>query len=364
MFTITHIQPLIISLPSDTRPGPIDQAMKPATPKPGPSSSVEGTPTPSASGTGERTRRKRKQKREDEGEGESQSAESSNKPKAELPNGDLKIAGAASAVQGHETGKEFEEGADFIGFGIAPDDDEDAHVVRNKGKGKVRDIDLVILSKSMAYNDKTRVLYALANTLRGAGITDRVTIIGKAKVPIVKFVTNRDHGRFNVDISVNQENGIMAGDLINGFLHNLHRDPSQAPNPNPTPGSGSIALRSLVLITKLFLSQRSMNEVFSGGLGSYSIVCLAISFLQMHPKIRRGEINPDENLGVLVMEFFELYGCYFNYGEVGISVRGGGMYFRKRERGWGEDLFPIGGGGRGGGRGVGGRLSIEDPADP
>jgi non-canonical poly(A) RNA polymerase PAPD5/7 len=113
----------------------------------------------------------------------------------------------------------------------------------------------------------------------------------------------------------------------------------------------SVALRSLIMITKAFLAQRSMNEVYTGGLGSYSVVCLAVSFLQMHPKIRSGEIDPERNLGVLVMEFFELYGVLFNYDEVGISLREGGTYFNKRQRGWLDY----------GKRGV---LSVEDPADP
>ncbi len=183
----------------------------------------------------------------------------------------------------------------------------------------------------MAYNDKTSVLYALANTIKRAGITDKVSIIAKAKVPIIKFVTR--YGRFPVDMSINQINGVAAGQMVKRFLAELP------------------ALRGLVLIIKSFLSQRSMNEVFTGGIGSYSIVCLAISFLQMHPKIRRGEMDPSKNLGVLVMEFFELYGCYFNYHEVGISVRDGGSYYNKTERGWGDYRTP-------------GLLSIEDPGDP
>ena len=182
----------------------------------------------------------------------------------------------------------------------------------------------------MAYSDRTTVLHALANTLKRGGITDRVTIIAKAKVPIVKFVTT--HGYFSVDISINQENGLEAGRVVSGFLTEMP------------------ALRALILVAKAFLSQRSMNEVFSGGLGSYSIVCLAVSFLQMHPKIRRGEIDPTRNLGVLVMEFFELYGYYFNYHEVGISLRDGGTYFSKLRRGWVDYKQSL--------------LSIEDPADP
>ncbi|OAX37121.1 Nucleotidyltransferase [Rhizopogon vinicolor AM-OR11-026] len=197
------------------------------------------------------------------------------------------------------------------------------------------DIDLVIDSDSMAYTDKVTVLRALANVIKRAWITSRVTIIAKAKVPIIKFVTT--YGRLNVDISVNQGNGVVAGKIVNGFLSDMR-------------GCG-LALRSLVIIAKAFLNQRGMNEVYTGGLGSYSIVCLAVSFLQMHPKIRRGEIDAEKNLGVLVMEFFELYGCYFNYEEVGISVRNGGSYFSKRQRGWYDSLK----------RNL---LSVEDPTDP
>jgi len=178
------------------------------------------------------------------------------------------------------------------------------------------------------------VLHALANTLKRAEITSKVTVISKAKVPIVKFVTN--HGHLNVDISVNQGNGVKAGKIINGFLQHMR-------------GCG-LVLRCLIVIVKAFLNQRGMNEVYTGGLGSYSIVCLAISFLQMHPKLRRGEIEPEKNLGVLVMEFFELYGCYFNYDEVGISVRHGGSYFSKRQRGWCDSSKGL-------------LLSIEDPTD-
>jgi len=182
----------------------------------------------------------------------------------------------------------------------------------------------------MAYMNKVTVLRALANTMKRAGITNNVTIVAKAKVPIIKFITT--HGNFAVDISINHINGVFAGQMILGFLKELP------------------ALRALVLIIKAFLGQRSMNEVFSGGLGSYSIVCLAVSFLQMHPKIRRGEIDPSANLGVLMMEFFELYGCYFNYHEVGISIRNGGSYYSKARRGWQDPIKTH-------------ILSVEDPND-
>ena len=52
-------------------------------------------------------------------------------------------------------------------------------------------------------------------------------------------------------------------------------------------------------------------------------------FLQLHPRIdaRRA----DENLGMLLVEFFELYGRNFNYLKTGIRIKEGGAYIAKEE---------------------------------
>jgi len=173
--------------------------------------------------------------------------------------------------------------------------------------------------------NKITVLHVLANTMKRAGITNNVTIIARARVPIIKFVTS--HGGLSVDINLNRV-GVFAGGVVFGLLKELS------------------ALRALVLIIKAFMSQRSMNEVFSGGLGSHNIVCLAVSFC----RCTRGEISPSENLGVLMTEFFELYGYYLNYHEVGILPRGGGSYFARARRGRQDPIRPH-------------LLSIEDPND-
>jgi len=76
-----------------------------------------------------------------------------------------------------------------------------------------------------------------------------------------------------------------------------------------------------------------------------------VSYLQMHPKIRLGEIDPSENLGVLLIEFFELYGQYFNYNDCGICILNGGSYYRKTQRGWADLKQPY-------------LMSMEDPTDP
>nr|XP_054496739.1 terminal nucleotidyltransferase 4B isoform X2 [Agelaius phoeniceus] len=85
----------------------------------------------------------------------------------------------------------------------------------------------------------------------------------------------------------------------------------------------------LVLVLKQFLLQRDLNEVFTGGIGSYSLFLMAVSFLQLHP--REDACMPNANYGVLLIEFFELYGRHFNYLKTGIRIKDGGSYVAKDE---------------------------------
>lgn len=89
------------------------------------------------------------------------------------------------------------------------------------------------------------------------------------------------------------------------------------------------SLAKLVFVLKQFLYQRQLNEVFTGGISSYSLILMTISFLQLHP--REDAHSDTSNLGVLLIEFFELYGRLFNYLKVGIRVKDGGAYVPKTE---------------------------------
>uniref|UniRef100_A0A673HBR2 Terminal nucleotidyltransferase 4A n=1 Tax=Sinocyclocheilus rhinocerous TaxID=307959 RepID=A0A673HBR2_9TELE len=56
---------------------------------------------------------------------------------------------------------------------------------------------------------------------------------------------------------------------------------------------------------------------------------MVISFLQLHPRIDAR--NPNMNLGILLIEFFELYGRHFNYLKTGIRIKNGGAYMAKED---------------------------------
>eukprot|EP00833_Pecoramyces_ruminatium_P008475 jgi/Orpsp1_1/1182507/evm.model.c7180000081550.2 len=80
-----------------------------------------------------------------------------------------------------------------------------------------------------------------------------------------------------------------------------------------------------------------MNEVFTGGLGSFSVVCLVLSYLKFYPKIfyesKDKECVVPENLGTLLVNFLYLFGGGFDYENIGISVSEG-TFYRKMDKGF------------------------------
>ncbi|XKL60343.1 hypothetical protein PGB90_001359 [Kerria lacca] len=166
------------------------------------------------------------------------------------------------------------------------------------------DIDIVVIGKWDKLPLKT-----LQDALLNSGICDpdNVKVLDKASVPIVKFSDRRSD--MKVDISFNMNNGVKSVELIKDFCQRFP------------------PLKKLVLVLKQFLLQRDLNEVFHGGISSYSLILMCISFLQLHHFEKN--VRLEDNLGVLLIEFLELYGRKFNYLKTAISVKDGGSYITK-----------------------------------
>ncbi|XP_028257771.1 terminal nucleotidyltransferase 4B [Parambassis ranga] len=168
------------------------------------------------------------------------------------------------------------------------------------------DIDLVVFGKW-----ETLPLWTLEEALRKRNVADEnsIKVLDKATVPIIKLTDS--FTEVKVDISFNVKSGVKAARLIKEFKEKYP------------------VLPYLVLVLKQFLLQRDLNEVFTGGIGSYSLFLMAVSFLQLH--YREDVCNPNINIGVLLIEFFELYGRHFNYLKTGIRIKDGGCYVAKDE---------------------------------
>uniref|UniRef100_A0A3P9JV95 Terminal nucleotidyltransferase 4A n=1 Tax=Oryzias latipes TaxID=8090 RepID=A0A3P9JV95_ORYLA len=190
------------------------------------------------------------------------------------------------------------------------------------------DIDLVVFGKW-----EHPPLQELEQALKKCNVAGPypVKVLDKASVPIIKLTDQES--KVKVDISFNVETAVKAAQFIKSYLKKY------------------AVLPPLIFVLKQFLLQRDLNEVFTGGISSYSLILMAISFLQLHPRIdtRRTNIN----LGILLIEFFELYGHDFNYMKTGIRVKNGGAYLSKEEM-----LKTMGNGNRPS------VLCIEDPVQP
>lgn len=166
------------------------------------------------------------------------------------------------------------------------------------------DIDIVVMGEWLRLP-----LYSLEEAFLKAeiAIEDSIIVLDKTTVPIIKFTDKATEVK--VDISFNHAGGLHSAQLICQYIQEFP------------------LLSPLAMVIKQFLVQRQLNEIYYGGINSYSLILMLVSFFQIHARNEAKE--PTANLGVLLIEFFELYGRQFNYTKVGISLNGGGCYFPK-----------------------------------
>ncbi|KAF3926188.1 hypothetical protein ABW21_db0206230 [Orbilia brochopaga] len=199
------------------------------------------------------------------------------------------------------------------------------------------DMDIVVISQQ--FFEKSRPKYdtlgnirKLTKILRDSDLPQARSVVPilSAKVPIIKY-KDRLTG-LSVDISFENASGLIANQTFKQWKEVYPEMPK------------------LALLLKHYLSVRKINEPFNGGLGSFSLICMIVSMLQLMPEASSGNWHEEEHtaLGWLLMEFLELYGTKFNYITTGITVKDPG-YFRKTDR---KDLNNIN---------KPGLLVIEDP---
>ncbi|KAJ7360862.1 Nucleotidyltransferase [Mycena albidolilacea] len=162
------------------------------------------------------------------------------------------------------------------------------------------DMDLVVMTREeVPAADKKRALFQVSTILKAARLTWDVQVNFRARVPILTFKSLPEYGSFNVDIGINNTDGPQAIAVVNEYL-------SKMP-----------ALRPLILTVKAFLSQRNLNSAAHSGLGSYAVICMCISFLQLNPSKRPPDYidkpMETESLGALLADFMFYYGIEFPY---------------------------------------------------
>lgn len=110
-------------------------------------------------------------------------------------------------------------------------------------------------------NVSAHSMRTLAQALRAKGLVARMELIEKARVPIIKLVDSI--GGFSIDISFDTAGGVSAAHFVREAVEAFP------------------ALRPLTIVLKQFLHHRRLNEVFTGGLGSFALTLMVLSFLKV-----------------------------------------------------------------------------------
>ncbi|TDG49966.1 hypothetical protein AWZ03_003476 [Drosophila navojoa] len=153
-------------------------------------------------------------------------------------------------------------------------------------------------------------LLELRDTLIARGVADDINVLDKASVPVVKFT--EQISRIKFDISFNTTSGVKAAELVQQYIEQFPELPK------------------LVMVLKQYLLLQGLNEVYSsGGISSYSVTLMCISFLQQQPLSEAKNCKNDNKLGKLLLKFLDFYGRKFDYFKYGISIRGSGGIVEK-----------------------------------
>ncbi|KAL8835708.1 MAG: hypothetical protein Q9170_003210 [Blastenia crenularia] len=176
------------------------------------------------------------------------------------------------------------------------------------------DMDLVIISSSFRTSGARKAcqtqgaMQSFAAHLERIGLASSgsLEVIHKAKVPIIKFIDQMTG--IHVDISFENETGLVANETFSAWKHHYP------------------AMPIITILIKQFLKMRGLDEVVNGGLGGFSVTCLVTSLLQNLPRVQSGEVDPEHNLGEMLLEFLDLYGNQFDLARTGISMNPPGYY--------------------------------------
>ncbi|KAF7192290.1 Poly(A) RNA polymerase cid14 [Pseudocercospora fuligena] len=180
------------------------------------------------------------------------------------------------------------------------------------------DMDLVATSNEYMRNgtkvfcQNQKQMYRLSGEIRKTGMAknNNVVTLVRTRVPIIKFVDSRTN--IKVDISFENDSGLNTIPTLLAWKQQFPEMPV------------------LVAIIKQFLAMRGLNEVHTGGIGGFTIICLVVSMLQLKPDL---QARSQPSYGELLLDFFDLYGNKFDIKTTGIKMKPPGYFTKTKNMG-------------------------------
>lgn len=173
------------------------------------------------------------------------------------------------------------------------------------------DIDIVLLSQ--AFDQQTLMAKAKKVAYSHPSVFCNIAVVKTAKVPLIKCVDTETG--VDIDISFNEISGVLA---IKEYHNAIRAHPE---------------LKYLIMLFKLFLRQRHFHNSFTGGIGSFLLFCMVLSFLRQFKKDQISRFGAQSlkevSLGEYVLEFMNFYGSQFDCDRNQILLSDGGRIIDK-----------------------------------
>lgn len=183
------------------------------------------------------------------------------------------------------------------------------------------DLDIVLINKS-EFESINIVLHlqSLYYKLSDKGWISNIKFIESATIPIIKIIASDYFNNMNIDISIQDSKhyGMKCVNLVKDYISEFE------------------ALEPLLYALKNLLKNGNLNNPYTGGLSSYGLILMLVSFLQNQRQnskcIKINDLLNPFNLGKLFLEFCWYYGIMFDHTKYVINaypLNGSEMYADK-----------------------------------
>jgi len=135
-----------------------------------------------------------------------------------------------------------------------------------------------------------------------------IKYIDTALIPLIKIVASDKYNNMQIDISVqdSKHQGLKCVELVKSYMEEFE------------------ALEPLLYSLKNLLKNANLNDPYTGGLSSYGLILMLVSFLQNQNEHGKNitikkEVNSN-NIGRLFLEFCYYYGVVFDHSKYVINA--------------------------------------------
>lgn len=160
------------------------------------------------------------------------------------------------------------------------------------------DIDVVLINQKDSHYADDYLLGRLYGKLVTKQWVKQHKYIKSTNIPIIKLISNEMFQQFHIDISVQCDKhfGLKCVELVKSFLKEYEE------------------LEPIVLALKTLLNNGNLNNPYTGGLSSYGLILMVVSFIQEQIN-KEGKVNRDSPtlLGETFIQILEHYGIKFDY---------------------------------------------------